>query len=165
MKLQKMVLGLATLALSLNGFAADLTRVEIEQKLKSADKTHIADLRRKDFRNLDLSKLDFRNADLWGTDLRDANLNDSDLSNLNLDLTVMTRIHFARANLSNTSIFGVSMMDADLSGAKLLRQAFEVAYLTVFPACNLNGIIEVGAGTNWAIAGSNEAGISHLNFP
>jgi uncharacterized protein YjbI with pentapeptide repeats len=79
MKLQKMSLGFAALALSLNVFAADLTRVEIEQKLKSADKTHVADLRRKDFRTLDLSKLDFRNADLWGTDLRDANLNDSDL--------------------------------------------------------------------------------------
>ena len=60
MKLQKKSLGLATLALSSNIFAADLTRVEIEQKLKSADKTHVADLRRKDFRTLDLSKLDFR---------------------------------------------------------------------------------------------------------
>ena len=44
-----------------------------------------------------------------------------------------------------------------LTAAKLLRQAFEVAYLTVFPDCNLNGIIEVGAGKNWAVAGSDEA--------
>jgi hypothetical protein len=42
----------------------------------------------------------------------------------------------------------------------LLRQAFEVAYLTVFSECNLNGIIEVGAGKNWAFAGSDEAVIS-----
>lgn len=47
-----------------------------------------------------------------------------------------------------------------LTAAKLLRQAFEVAYLTVFPDCNLNGIIEVGAGKNWAIAGSDEAVIA-----
>ena len=60
MKLQKILLGFAALAMSLNVFAADLTRVEIEQKLKNSDKTHVADLRRKDFRTLDLSKLDFR---------------------------------------------------------------------------------------------------------
>lgn len=42
-----------------------------------------------------------------------------------------------------------------LTAAKLLHQAFEVAYLTIFPDCNLNDIIEVGAGKNWAIAGSD----------
>lgn len=47
-----------------------------------------------------------------------------------------------------------------LTAAKLLRQAFEVAYLNVFPQCNLNGIIEVGTGKNWAVAGSDEAVIS-----
>jgi len=44
-----------------------------------------------------------------------------------------------------------------LEAAKLLKESFEQAYLTVFPGCNINGIIEVGAGKNWADAGSEEA--------
>ena len=37
----------------------------------------------------------------------------------------------------------------------LLLEAFKRAYLTIFPDCNINGIIEVGAGQNWAEAASN----------
>jgi hypothetical protein len=42
------------------------------------------------------------------------------------------------------------------------KQSFEHAYQTIFPGCNINGIIEVGAGKNWSEAGS-EAAI--INIP
>ena len=51
------------------GWAADLTRSEIEGLLASATQSKPADLRRKDLRGLDLSRLDLRHADLWGADL------------------------------------------------------------------------------------------------
>jgi hypothetical protein len=35
---------------------------------------------------------------------------------------------------------------------KLLLEAFQQAYLTIFPSCNIDGIIEVGSGQNWAQA-------------
>lgn len=47
--------------------------------------------------------------------------------------------------------------DQVITAAKWLRSAFEAAYQTVFPGCNLKGIIEVGAGKNWALAGSDTA--------
>ena len=39
----------------------------------------------------------------------------------------------------------------------LLLDAFQYAYLTVFPGCNTEGIIEVGAGQNWVEAANNSA--------
>ena len=59
---------------SMSAMAADLDRPRVEQRLAQADKSHPADLRRKDLTDLDLSNLDFKNADLWGSDLRRSNL-------------------------------------------------------------------------------------------
>ena len=40
--------------------------------------------------------------------------------------------------------------------ATLLRDAFRYGYREVFPGCNLTSIVEIGAGQNWAEAGSDE---------
>jgi DNA polymerase-1 len=42
--------------------------------------------------------------------------------------------------------------DQVLNAEKLLLEAFQQAYLTIFPNCNIDGIIEVGSGQNWAQA-------------
>jgi len=48
--------------------------------------------------------------------------------------------------------------DDQVTAAKtLLLDAFQYAYLTVFPGCNTEGIIEVGAGQNWVEAANNSA--------
>lgn len=119
-------LGLGFLALGacLTVNAADLDRAEVEKRLSNAEKTHPADLRRKDLTDLNLSGLDFKHADLWGSDLRRANLSNSDLSGLNLDLAVMTKTNLSGANLSHTSVFGVHLGGADLSKANLQHSRF-----------------------------------------
>lgn len=124
MKTRCVWLGLLAALFCGPAFSADLDRAEVERRLAKADKSHPADLRRKDLTGLDLSNLDFRNADLWGSDLRRANFSNSNLSGLNLDLTVMSKINLSGANLSNTSIFGVHMGSADLSNANLSGSRF-----------------------------------------
>ena len=47
--------------------------------------------------------------------------------------------------------------DQVTAAKKLLLDAFQYAYLTVFPGCNTEGIIEVGAGQNWVEAANNSA--------
>ena len=44
---------------------------------------------------------------------------------------------------------------------QLFIRSLEYGYQTIFPGCNMNGIIEVGAGKNWSEAGSEEA-IIHI---
>ena len=41
--------------------------------------------------------------------------------------------------------------------AYLLRKAFRYGYQQVFPGCNMNNIIEVGSGKNWASASSDDS--------
>ena len=94
--------------------AADFDRLEVEKRLAKADKTHLADLKRKDLTDIDLSNLNFTQADLWGSDLRRSNFNHSNLSGLNLDLSVLSKVNFSYADLSNTSIFGVHVGSAML---------------------------------------------------
>jgi DNA polymerase I-like protein with 3'-5' exonuclease and polymerase domains len=43
-----------------------------------------------------------------------------------------------------------------MEAAYLLRDSFRYGYRTVFPGCNVTGIIEVGAGKNWAEAASDD---------
>ena len=116
--------------------AADLDRPEVEKRLASADKTHPADLKRKDLTDIDLSNLNFTQADLWGSDLRRSNFNHSNLSGLNLDLSVLSKVNFSHANLSKTSIFGVHVGSANLSDADLSGTDLED---TNFSGANLDG--------------------------
>ena len=124
MKNSALWLALLTMCASLSVSAADLTRAEVEQRLASADKTHVADLKRKDLTELDLSGLDFRKADLWGSDMRRANFSNSNLSGLVLDLTVMSKINLSGADLSKASVFGVHLGGANLSHTNLTGSRF-----------------------------------------
>ena len=94
MKIHFYWLGILAALFCVTASAADLDRLEVEKRLAKADKTHPADLRRKDLTDLDLSGLDFKIADLWGSDLRRSNLSNSDLSGLNLDLSVLVESQF-----------------------------------------------------------------------
>lgn len=124
MKLFAYCLGVVATCACCSVSAADLTRAEVEQRLATADKNHVADLKRKDLTELDLSGLDFRQANLWGSDMRRANFSHSNLSGLVLDLTVMSKINLSNADLSNTSVFGVHLGGANLSHANLTGSRF-----------------------------------------
>lgn len=83
-----------------------------------------ADLRDKEFKNLDLSGINLEGADLQNTSFQACILNDAKLKKANLKGTQFTNVSMEKCNLNNTdlrwsALKNVSLFQAELSGVDL----------------------------------------------